>query len=149
PVIHSSRKGYAATTSRNTPTTASGTSTASVTVRPIHSNSHPGGTSRRAPSRNPVYQSGWLPAPALPGSEGPYTQIGPTVTAEATTNSAAVTTANTPPARVAAVASGTPTMLSSRRPLPANWGGWMRYARHARTTTISNRAAGTISTWMP
>ena len=65
----------------NAPITASGTSTANVQVRPSHSTSQPGGTSRRAPSRNPVYQSGWLPAEAEPGSEGPDSQTGLIVTA--------------------------------------------------------------------
>ena len=52
-------------------TTARGTRIASVQVRSSQTTSQPGGTSRSAPSRKPVYQSGWLPAPALPESAGP------------------------------------------------------------------------------
>ncbi|GAA4383153.1 hypothetical protein [Agromyces bauzanensis] len=46
-----------------------------------------------------MYQSGWLPAPALPGSDGPYSQVGFTVTVAEIPRSSPVTIANSPPAR--------------------------------------------------
>ena len=68
---------------------------------PQRKTSQPGGTSRRAPSRNAVYQSGWLPAYALPGEAGPYRQTGLIVMVPAMMISTPSVIMNRPPARTA------------------------------------------------
>ena len=85
--------------SRNSVAIAAGTSTARVQVPPNATISHPGGISRRAPSTNARYQSGPAPAVAWPGSEGPYSQTGLTVTNAPVRASTPKTMKKTPPPR--------------------------------------------------
>ncbi len=51
--------------------TSAGISTFSENVNPSTVNSKNPGNSRRPPSMNPMYQSGWVPADTGEGSYGP------------------------------------------------------------------------------
>ena len=71
PFTHASMNGYATTSRMKMPIAMSGTRMLNDQVRSSHTNSQPGGISRRAPSAKPMYQSGWVPAETGEGSYGP------------------------------------------------------------------------------
>jgi hypothetical protein len=71
PVIHASMNGYSITSTMNRPRAVSGMRMLNDQVRSHRTNSRCGGTRRSAPSANPMYQSGCVPAETGDGSYGP------------------------------------------------------------------------------
>src|SRR5690606_39842704 len=102
-----------ATVTMNRPSTTNGTRMLMVTVKSPSMNSQPGGMRRSAPSANPMYQSGWVPAETGEGSYGPYTHTALIEKNEAMATITPQTRKKNPPALAAKIGMiATPTTLS-------------------------------------